>query len=40
MQAFWMALLVRAIKALAGAVVWEAALEQTPMPCHYDGDGR
>jgi len=27
MQAFWMALLVQAIKALAGAVVWEAALD-------------
>lgn len=27
MNAFWTALLVRAIKTLAGAVVWEAALE-------------
>jgi len=27
MNTFWLALLVQAIKALAGAVVWEAALE-------------
>lgn len=27
MQAFWMSLLVQAIKAIAGAVVWETALE-------------
>lgn len=27
MNAFWMTLLVQAIKAIAGAVVWEAALE-------------
>ena len=27
MNAFWLTLLTQAIKALAGAVVWEAALE-------------
>ena len=27
MNAFWMTLLVQAIKAIAGAVVWDAALE-------------
>lgn len=27
MNAFWLALLVQAIKAIAGAVVWDAALD-------------